>query len=84
MARRRFTVMLRGRKGPAATAIVPPFDVVEVYQQTGRVPVKSNEVALADLTHPSLRDSDAYSSSSRYSLGTSSSGTSWVWTSASS
>jgi hypothetical protein len=40
MSQRKFTVKLRGQEGSQAAVLVPPFDVVEVYQRKGRVPVK--------------------------------------------
>ena len=40
MARQKFKVKLAGRKGSEVSAIVPPFDVAEVFGTGGRVPVK--------------------------------------------
>jgi len=40
MTRHKFTVKLLGQPGSDVAALKPPFDVVEVFQRKGRVPVK--------------------------------------------
>lgn len=40
MKQHKFTVKLLGQKGSQVAAMKPPFDVVEVFQRKGRVPVK--------------------------------------------
>lgn len=40
MKQHRFTVKLLGQEGSQVAAMKPPFDVVEVFQRKGRVPVK--------------------------------------------
>ncbi len=40
MAQHKFKVRLIGQEGSAVAALKPPFDVVEVFQRKGRVPVK--------------------------------------------
>src|SRR6266849_9780196 len=40
MTQHKFTVKLLGQAGSEAAALKPPFDVVEVFQREGRVPVK--------------------------------------------
>jgi uncharacterized protein DUF1905/bacteriocin resistance YdeI/OmpD-like protein len=40
MTRQKFKVKLAGREGTEISAIVPPFDVAEVFGTRGRVPVK--------------------------------------------
>jgi Domain of unknown function (DUF1905)/Bacteriocin-protection, YdeI or OmpD-Associated len=40
MTQHKFKVKLFGQPGSEAAAIKPPFDVVEVFQRKGRVPVK--------------------------------------------
>ena len=40
MTQHRFKVKLLGEKGSEVAALKPPFDVVEVFQKKGRVPVK--------------------------------------------
>jgi hypothetical protein len=40
MTQRKFKVKLLGEAGSEVAALKPPFDVVEVFQRKGRVPVK--------------------------------------------
>ena len=40
MKQHKFTVKLLGQEGSEVAAMKPPFDVVEVFQRKGRVPVK--------------------------------------------
>ena len=40
MTQHKFKVKLFGQEGSSAAALKPPFDVVEVFQRKGRVPVK--------------------------------------------
>src|SRR5579872_1284692 len=40
MAQHKFEVKLIGQEGTQIAALKPPFDVVEVFQRKGRVPVK--------------------------------------------
>jgi hypothetical protein len=40
VAQHKFKVKLIGQSGSEAAALKPPFDVVEVFQRKGRVPVK--------------------------------------------
>lgn len=40
MKQHKFTVKLLGQEGSQVAAMKPPFDVVEVFQRKGRVPVK--------------------------------------------
>jgi len=40
MPQHKFKVKLLGQPGSAVAALKPPFDVVEVFQRQGRVPVK--------------------------------------------
>jgi Domain of unknown function (DUF1905)/Bacteriocin-protection, YdeI or OmpD-Associated len=40
MAQHKFKVKLLGQEGYEVAALKPPFDVVEVFQRKGRVPVK--------------------------------------------
>jgi len=36
----KFKVKLIGHEGTSVAALKPPFDVIEVFQRKGRVPVK--------------------------------------------
>jgi len=40
MAQHKFKIKLIGHEGTSVAALKPPFDVVEVFQRKGRVPVK--------------------------------------------
>src|SRR5271154_6404903 len=40
MTQHKFKVKLIGEAGKSTAALVPPFDVVDVFQRKGRVPVK--------------------------------------------
>ena len=40
MTQHKFTVKLLGQSGTEVAALKPPFDVVEVFQSKGRIPVK--------------------------------------------
>ena len=40
MTQHKFTAKLLGQSGSEVAALKPPFDVVEVFQRKGRVPVK--------------------------------------------
>jgi hypothetical protein len=40
MTQHKFKVKLMGQAGSEVAALKPPFDVVEVFQRKGRVPVK--------------------------------------------
>ncbi len=40
MPQHKFTTKLLGQEGSEVAALKPPFDVVEVFQRKGRVPVK--------------------------------------------
>jgi hypothetical protein len=40
MAQHKFKVKLIGHEGTQVAALKPPFDVIEVFQRKGRVPVK--------------------------------------------
>jgi hypothetical protein len=42
MAQHKFTVTLLGEPGTEVAALKPPFDVVDVFQRRGRVPVRGS------------------------------------------